>query len=120
MPRPHNVLIPAIINAVNMGYRKIYLWGAENNQFLSLSVDENNHALISQKHFYDHETKRKGIMKRAGIGRRRVHEILHKFMVTFEAYHTLNDYAESRDSRVINQTPNSMIDAFERENRYSD
>lgn len=115
MPRPHNVLIPAIFNAINMGYQNIYLWGAENNQFLEMSVDDQNNALIRQKHFYDSSNVQAKIMKKAGIGKRRVHEILHKFMLSFEGYHIIRKYADNRGVRVINQTPDSMIDAFDRE-----
>ena len=114
MPRPHNVLIPAIFNAINMGYQRIYLWGADHNQILELSVDENNIPLINQKHFYDSNTSSPAVMKKMGKGKRKVHEILHKFMLTFEAYHVLNEYAEKRGTKIINATPNSLIDAFER------
>lgn len=115
MPRPHNVLIPAIFNGINLGYRNIYLWGAENNQFLEMSVDDNNNALMSHKHFYDSATAKPRIMKKKGHGKRHVHEILHKFMLSFEGYHILKEYARSRGVKVINKTPASMIDAFDRE-----
>ena len=114
MPRPHNVLVPSLINAINLGYRTIYLWGAENNQFLDLTVDDNNSALIHQKHFYDRATSRPATMNKRGRGQRKVHEILHKFMLSFAAYHVIEDYARRQGSRIINQTPGSMIDAFER------
>ena len=115
MPRPHNVLIPAILLGINLGYKKIYLRGAENNQFKDITVDDNNDALINQKHFYDYESSKPSTMKKLGKGKRRVHEILHKFMLSFEAYHVLNDYALHHGVRIINQTPGSLIDAFERE-----
>jgi hypothetical protein len=115
MPRPHNVLIPAILLAINLGYKKIYLWGAENNQVLDLSVNEENIALINQKHFYDHGSSRPEVMKKRGTGQRHVHEILHKFMLSFMAYHVLDKYAEHRNAEVINQTPDSLIDAFDRQ-----
>lgn len=115
MPRPHNVLIPSIFNATNMGYQNIYLWGAENNQFLEMSVDENNNAFMHQKHFYDKASSKPRLGKKLGKGQRRVHEILHKFMLSFEGYHIIREYADNRGARVINQTPDSMIDAFDRE-----
>jgi hypothetical protein len=115
MPRPHNVLLAAIFTAINMGYKNIYLWGAENNQFLEMSVDDQNTALLRQKHFYDAEDVQAKTMKKAGIGQRRVHEILHKFMLSFEGYHILREYANTRNVKVVNQTPGSMIDAFDRE-----
>jgi len=115
IPRPHNVLVPSLMNMINLGYKTIYLWGAENNQFLDLSVDDNNMALINQKHFYDKDQAKPKAMKKLGKGRRKVHEILHKFMLSFEAYHVIEDYAKNRGTLIINQTPGSLIDAFQRE-----
>lgn len=115
MPRPHNVIIPAIFSAINLGYKNIYLWGTENNQFLELSIDENNNALINHKHYYDENESKAKVMTKLGSGQRKVHEILHKFMLTFKGYHVLNNYALTRNAKVINQTPGSLIDAFERE-----
>ncbi len=115
MPRPHNVIIPAIFLATNIGYKNIYLWGTENNQFLEMSVDQDNNALISQKHYYDSQDVKAKIMSKKGSGQRKVHEILYKFMLTFKGYHILNKYALTRKTNIINQTPGSMIDAFERE-----
>ena len=115
MPRPHNVLVPSLINAINLGYPSVYLWGAENNQFLDITVDDDNNALINQKHFYDWGKTRHKTMHQLGKGRRRIHEILHKFMLSFAAYHIIETYARHRSTRIINQTPGSLIDAFERE-----
>jgi len=114
MPRPHNVLIPAIFHAINSGYRTIWLWGADHNQFLELSVDEDNTALIHQRHFYDFASSSPDVMRKLGTGKRKVHEILHKFVLAFEAYHVLRDYAEKNGVKVFNASPGSLIDAFER------
>ncbi len=114
MPRPHNVIIAAIYNAINLGYSEIYLWGTEHNQFKEITVDENNRALINQIHFYDRDSSKYTTLDKRGKGSRRVHEILFKFMVAFRSYFILKDYAESRNVRIINSTPGSLIDAFER------
>jgi hypothetical protein len=114
MPRPHNVLSPAIFNAISQGYKTIWLWGADHNQFLELSVDEDNIAMISHRHFYDFSSATPDVMRKMGTGRRKVHEILHKFMLTFEAYHVLRDYAEKNGVKIYNPSPGSLIDAFER------
>lgn len=115
IPRPHNVLVPSLMNAINLGYKNIFLWGAENNQFRDLRVDENNNALLSQRHFYDRGELKPNTMSKLGTGQRKVHEILHKFVLSFEAYHVINDFATTRGATIINQTPGSLIDAFERE-----
>lgn len=114
MPRPHNVIIASIYMAVNLGYKKIYLWGTEHTQFKEISVDDNNIALINQKHFYDGDSSRPSTLDHKGIGHRKVHEILFKFMIAFKNYFLLEEYSRSRGATVINDTPGSLIDAFDR------
>jgi len=114
MPRPHNVIIASIYVAINLGYKKIFLWGTEHTQFKEISVDDNNIALINQKHFYDGNSSRPTTLDQKGIGYRKVHEILFKFMIAFKNYFLLEEYSRSRGAKVINDTPGSLIDAFDR------
>lgn len=114
MPRPHNVIISAIYTAINLGYQEIYIWGAEHTQFKEITVDENNNALINQKHFYDYSESKAEPLDKRGKGERKVHEILYKFMVAFRSYFVLREYSDSRGVRILNATPGSLIDAFER------
>lgn len=116
MPRPHNVLIPSIFLLINSGYRKIYLWGADHSWLKDISVDEQNNALINQKHFYDEHTSVARPLDWKGVGARKLHEILYKFMTAFASYFVIDEYAKSRNVRIINKTKGSFIDAFEREN----
>ncbi|MEZ5049210.1 MAG: hypothetical protein R2766_06120 [Saprospiraceae bacterium] len=53
MLRPHNVLIPALMNGINLGYKKIYLIGAVFYFYVQQIVNAINEVLINQKHFYD-------------------------------------------------------------------
>jgi hypothetical protein len=114
MPRPHNVLVPAIMIAINLGYTEIYLWGADHSWLPLITVDENNHALIDNKHFYDENSSKPEQMNKPGSEYRKLHEILKKLMYSFESYFVIRKYAESRGSKIINATPKSYIDAFER------
>jgi hypothetical protein len=70
--------------------------------------------LINQKHFYDAETSKSEPMHKGGKGERRLHEVLLKFYYSFRSYYMLNGYARKRGAKIINVTPNSFIDAFER------
>lgn len=114
MPRPHNVLVPAIMIAINLGFSEIYLWGADHSWLPLITVDENNHALIDNKHFYDENSSKPEQMNKPGSEYRKLHEILKKLMYSFESYFVIRKYAESRGSKIINATPKSYIDAFER------
>lgn len=114
MPRPHNIMIPAIWTAINMKYQTVSLWGADHSWLREISVDEQNNALINQKHFYDADTARPAPLDKKGKGRRRLHEILYKFMTAFASYFVLREYADSCGVAILNATNGSFIDAFER------
>jgi hypothetical protein len=114
MPRPHNVLIPAIMNAIRIGFTNIYIIGADHSWLGEISVNENNEALVHQKHFYDEETSKPEKMEDYIYRPRRLHEILNKFYLTFLGYWEIKSYAAKKDIRIINASETSMIDAFER------
>ena len=113
MPRPRNVLIPAIMAAIIMGYKQIYVAGADHSWLKTLSVDEENHVVSIQPHFYkedDKELKR----IRTDYLQYPLHQILESFTIAFRSYHRLQRYAASHGIQVINSTTGSFIDAFPR------
>lgn len=119
MPRPQNVLIPTLYNLIQMRYKNVYLWGVDHSWFREISVTDDNVTLINQKHFYD-ENESKPLPMKSGKGgthvrERRLHEVVYKFMKSFESYFILRDYAESKSIRIINNTKGSFIDAFDKE-----
>lgn len=114
MPRPHNVLIPSIMNCILLGYKKIYLMGADHSWLSEISVNEKNEALVNQKHFYD-ENETKPEKMQDYINRpRMLHEILHKFYLSFKGYWDIKAYAQKKGVTIYNCSETSMIDAFER------
>ncbi len=116
MPRPHNVLIPSLMMGINMGYKNIYVAGADHNWMNDLFVAEDNTVYLTQKHFYDEHAAQPGVMKKEGKGKRKMHEILIKFVHAFKGYWDINTYAKKQGVNIINITPGSMIDAFKRMN----
>ena len=114
MPKPHNVLVPSLMLAINMEFDKIYLFGADHSWLRDISVNDNNVVLINQKHFYDVNTSKPMTMHKAGKGQRSLHEVLTKFVFSFRSYFEINKYALRRGQEIYNCTPNSFIDAFER------
>jgi len=114
MPRPHNILIPSIMLSIQMGFKELFLLGVDHSWLPELSVDQHNNALLSQKHFYDDSTVNAETMKKMGKGQRRLHEILHKFYLTFQGYFTIKEYAEQEGVVIYNCTEGSFIDAFEK------
>lgn len=116
LPRPHNVIIPSLMIAINAGFKEIILVGADHSWLEGLTVNEKNEALLFQKHFYDENTAKLDYMLKLGKRPRRLHEILEKFMLAFRAYFEINDYAKNKNVNIWNATPKSFIDAFERRN----
>ena len=113
MPRPHNVLLPSLMITINMQFREIYLLGADHSWLPLIRVDDNNRSLVDRVHFYDKETSKATPMYKPS-GYRKLHEVLTKFVYTFEGYFILKNYAATRGVTIYNATPGSYIDAFDR------
>lgn len=114
MPRPRNVLIPSIMAAIGMGYKHIYLAGADHSWTRTLSVDDNNNVVSIQPHFYK-EDDREVQRSRTEYMHYPLHTIMYSFYVAFKSYFTIARYASHRGIEVINITPGSFIDAFPRQ-----
>ncbi len=113
MPKPRNVLIPSIMLGIWLGYRDIYLLGADHSWLSTLSVDEDNRVVSIQPHFYkdsSQELKRQNAVY-ADVSLPR---LLDSFLVAFEGYHKLERFASARGVNIYNATAGSFIDAFKR------
>lgn len=113
MPRPRNVLIVAIMVAMKMGYREIYLTGADHSWTRTLEVGDDNIVVSVQPHFYkDNDAEHARV---ASVYKNiRLHELLLSFHIAFKAYFSIARYAASRGVSIYNATPGSFIDAFPR------
>lgn len=113
MPRPRNVLVCAIMCGIWLGFREIYITGADHTWTRTLSVNERNEVVSIQPHFYsdsdDEKERVTSVYKNV-----RLHEILDSFRIAFKAYHDIADYAGRHGINIYNATPGSFIDAFER------
>lgn len=113
MPRPRNVLIPSIMEAIGMGYKKVYIAGADHSWTRTLSVDDDNNVVSVQPHFYK-EDDREVQRINTEYMHHPLHTIMYSFYVAFKSYFTIARYARSRGTEVVNITPGSFIDAFPR------
>ena len=99
--------------AFRLGFKKIYLAGADHSWLPQLSVDDNNRVITRQPHFYkDSEQHNKQVD--AEYANIHLHEVLYSMYVAFRSYFVIRDYAERIGCKIINITPGSFIDAFER------
>lgn len=113
MPRPRNVLIPSIMTGAWLGYRDIYLLGADHSWLKTLDVTDDNQVVSVQPHFYKEDERELTRIRTDYVGRR-LHEVLESMQIAFRSYHRINDWTRKNGISIYNATPGSMIDAFER------
>lgn len=113
MPRPRNVLIPSLMIAIRLGFKVIYVAGADHSWMKTLEVTEDNTVVSVQPHFYSDPDDEKARITSV-YSNIRLHEVIHSFYIAFKSYFAIERYARSRGVRIVNVTPGSYIDAFER------
>ena len=113
MPRPRNVLIPSLMLALRMGFKHIYVAGADHTWTQTLSVTDDNQVVSIQPHFYK-EDKKEEARQAAVYHKFPLYKLMYSFYVAFKSYFTIRRYAESINAEIINITPGSFIDAFKR------
>jgi hypothetical protein len=113
MPRPHNVLVPSIYLAINLGFRKIIIFGADHSFHEEIIIDESNRMTLNHEHFYDKKEVRMPMYKLDGK-QYYIHDIFRKLYLAFSGYFILKNYADYMKVTVLNASSKSYIDAFEK------
>lgn len=113
MPRPRNVIIPAIMCLMREGFSRIALIGADHNWSQTLWVTERNKVVSVQPHFYKDDAEE---LKRAEEIFSSVHiaDVYENYAIAFRSYFNVRPYADRRGVKILNCTPGSFIDAFDR------
>ncbi len=115
MPKFYNVLGASIFLAINMGFKKIKITGADHSWFENIKINDDNLLCRRDLHFYD-KAEQPLIPIQDPISKKTLHigdffEALYK---TFDSYHLLNQYAMISGCMVYNISRFSYIDAFKR------
>lgn len=113
MPRPRNVLVPSIMIGIWLGYKKIYILGADHSWLKTLDVDSDNRVVSVQPHFYKEDSHEVERINRTYLDLK-LHQVLESMTIAFASYHKINAYASRCGITIINATPGSFIDAFPR------
>lgn len=116
MPQSQNVLVASLFLAINIGFKKVYLVGADHTWHQTLYVNEQNQVCVKHVHFYEKEEKIKYVPFFKGGHTKeifRMHEILHTWAKVFWGYFMLNNYAQKRRVQILNASEITFIDAFE-------
>jgi hypothetical protein len=110
------VLTAAIYIAIKLGYREVRVLGADHSMHRDLFVGTDNVVYSSPQHFYSSEgTAPLPFVVDADRGTVfRMKDWLAAFSRMFDDHEALRQYATRHGSRIINLTPNSFIDAYDR------
>lgn len=114
VPRPHNVLIPAVMLGLRMPFKRLYMGGAEHSWMSQIIVDEDNVVYMNEEHYYHNKAQRSIAREYSNDRSAKLYEILFHQYVVFKGYFRIRKYAEYLHKEVINITPKSYIDAFDR------
>lgn len=107
MPRPQNITNAAVFCAINMGFKKIYLYGAEHSWLKSFECDPRNHKIyMNDGHFYEEENIR--YFNRGDY----CNWCLYIHMA-LTSHFLLREYADQGNIKIINKTPQSFVEAYE-------
>ena len=111
---PRNVLVTAIYLLILSNVPTIRIFGANMSFFKSLEVnDKTNQVGIVENHFYGKEFFELYKSKSSNVRTSLSDELL-KWSHVFKEFEKLSGYAISKNIKIINESSNSYIDAFDR------
>ncbi len=117
MPQCQNVLVAALFQAINLGYKEIELAGADHNWHESLVLNDDNVVCVKHLHFYDNQVQvtHKPFYKTAATEETfRMDEIFRAWALVFHGYWRMKDYASHCGAHISNISDPTFVDAFER------
>lgn len=114
MPHPQNVVIAAIFHGLNMGYKKLVLFGVDHNWTKFIRVNRENQVCFCDNHFYDTEKSKLVPWLTIYNEQYKMHELLFDLAKMFAGYHELKRYADYVEATIFNCSKDSFIDAFQR------
>ena len=115
-PRIQNVIIGCIYCMINSGYKDISLHGVEHSWTNSLAVNNKNQVSLKDSHYYNTTEVKMEPWIRCSGEPYKMYEVLRDLAYMFEGYFELKEYADYIGNiKITNKTPNSFIDAFDKE-----
>ncbi len=116
IPRAQNVLIPTLILALNLGFKKIYLFGADHSWHENLVLTEQNVLCFKDVHFYNENEVLELIPIKNNITKKTftVHEEFYSLYITLKIYFFIKEYAKTKNAVILNASSKTYIDAFDR------
>lgn len=116
MPHVQTVLVGMAFLAINMGYKNIFLVGADHSWHENILLGEDNILYEQIAHFYaeDKSALRPFFSDAAGAKVFKTHELFKALSLIFEGHHEIAAYADFAGAKVYNASKKTYIDAYER------
>lgn len=109
-----NVVVLGIYTALQKGYQTIYLHGVDSDSYKNICINQKNEMVMREFHYYGSSDRNLNDQKYYGFTTGNLYKRLACEVAMFRSYVDLASYADQLGIRVINASPNSMIDAFGR------
>ena len=110
-PDGSNVSISAVYVGLLLGYKQISLIGTELSWMKDIKVNDKNEVVLVDRHYY-------GDVEHVWLDYNgnsiKLVDFLGSQLTTFTGHMELRQFADYLGSRIINRTPGSYIDAYER------
>jgi hypothetical protein len=115
MPLAQTVVVGALFTLINIGYKRIYLVGADHSWHESFFMDENNVLYLSDKHFFSEDVQPTPLI----FGQKetqfaKMHEACMSLAYVFQGHQEVSEYAKYAGSKIYNASGKTYIDAYER------
>ncbi len=114
MPPPQNVLIGALMSAIHLGFKKIFVLGADHSWHQEISIDESGVMLINDKQFYNPDGKKLPKHHGGNLEQFKIHQYFDELSRTFRSHTMLEDYAVKKGVEILNASSVSFIDAYKK------
>ncbi len=109
-----NVLASCLYIAINRGFKKIFMFGADHSWHEQF-VLEDNRIMVSDVHFYDKKPVVPFVVHdRIKDKKVTIADYFLSFHKAFKSYQVIKEYAETQGSEILNASAKSYIDSFER------
>ena len=116
MPQVQNVLIACLYVGINIGFKNLYIFGADHSWHENLMIDENNILNIKDIHFYDNKNiQYTKAYSEADLSKVfNMNSFFYALSKKFYGYMELEKYSKLLGSKIFNASTKSYIDAFEK------
>ena len=109
-----NVVSASMFNALNLNFKKIFLFGVEHSWIKNICVNKDNVVCLKEEHFYEIQNT---LPLYDGNGNNyKLSKLLFDYANMFLGYTIIEEYAKYKNSIIYNMTPDSYIDAFVKKN----